>query len=119
MTDTRVSRPGGSQTDSYDRPPASEPGLASTARQIVDASRYLAQAVYLETLAEELSGAERDHAIAVYSRRSLALGLREWRQADVTTPAPHRLYRARASDCYILGPGDQGLPVKISGSSPS
>jgi nitroimidazol reductase NimA-like FMN-containing flavoprotein (pyridoxamine 5'-phosphate oxidase superfamily) len=160
------------------RPPAREPGPATTARQIIDASRYLtlatadsagnpwaspvwyahegytsffwvsrpqarhshnlaarptagivifdstvpegrAQAVYLQTLAEELSGAERDHAIAIFSRKSLALGLREWRTADVTTPAPHRLYRARASDCYILGRGDQRLPVKIGGSQPT
>jgi nitroimidazol reductase NimA-like FMN-containing flavoprotein (pyridoxamine 5'-phosphate oxidase superfamily) len=72
-----------------------------------------AQAVYLETLAEELSGAEREHGIAIFSRRSLALGLREWRTADVTAPARHRLYRARASGCYIRGPNDQRLPVSI------
>jgi nitroimidazol reductase NimA-like FMN-containing flavoprotein (pyridoxamine 5'-phosphate oxidase superfamily) len=78
-----------------------------------------AQAVYLETLAEELGGAERDHALAVFSRKSLALGLREWRTADVTTPAPHRLYRAEASDCYILVSNDQRLPVKIGGRQPA
>ena len=72
-----------------------------------------AQAVYLETLAEELRGAERDHAIAIFSRKSRALGLREWHTADVTTPAPHRLYRARASACYIRAPDDQRLPVRI------
>jgi nitroimidazol reductase NimA-like FMN-containing flavoprotein (pyridoxamine 5'-phosphate oxidase superfamily) len=74
-----------------------------------------AQAVYLETLAEELRGDERDHAIAIFSGRSQALGLREWRTADVTTPASHRLYRARASACYIRAPNDQRLPVKIGG----
>jgi nitroimidazol reductase NimA-like FMN-containing flavoprotein (pyridoxamine 5'-phosphate oxidase superfamily) len=154
------------------RRPACESGPASTARQIIDASRYLtlatadsagnpwaspvwyahesyssffwvsrpqarhslnlaarptagivifdstvperlAQAVYLQTLAEELTGTERDHAITIFARRSLALGLREWRTADVTTPAAHRLYRARVSDCYILGANDQRLPVKI------
>jgi len=73
-----------------------------------------AQAVYLEALAGELSGAERDRAIAVFSRRSQALGLRAWRIADVTTPAPHRLYRARASACYIRAPDDQRLPVEIN-----
>jgi dihydrofolate reductase len=31
----------------------------------------------------------------------------------VTTPAPHRLYRARVSACYIRAPNDQRLPVKI------
>ncbi len=73
-----------------------------------------AQAVYLEALAEELSGAERDRAIAVFSRRSRALGLSEWRTADVTGPAPHRLYRASASACFVLAPHDQRLPVEIA-----
>jgi uncharacterized protein YhbP (UPF0306 family) len=77
-----------------------------------------AQAVYLEALAEELSGAERDQGIAIFSSRSRALGLSEWHTADVTTPAPHRLYRAIASACYILAPHDQRLPVKIDGSKP-
>lgn len=68
-------------------------------------------AVYLEALAEELSGAERDEGVTIFSRRSRALGLRNWRTADVTEPAPHRLYRATASACYILTPNDQRLPV--------
>ena len=42
-----------------------------------------------------------------------ALGLSEWRTADVIEPAPHRLYRARVSACFILAPSDQRLPVKI------
>lgn len=70
-----------------------------------------AQAVYLEALAEELGGAERDRAIAIFSRRSLALGLSEWHTADVTKPAPHCLYRATAAACFILAPHDQRLPV--------
>lgn len=72
-----------------------------------------AQAVYLEALAEELSGAERDRAIAVFSRRSQAFGLSEWRTAEVSAPAPHRLYRARASACFILDALDQRLPVTL------
>jgi nitroimidazol reductase NimA-like FMN-containing flavoprotein (pyridoxamine 5'-phosphate oxidase superfamily) len=77
-----------------------------------------AQAVYLTALAKQLNGAERDHAIEIFSRKSQSRGLREWRTADVTTSAPQRLYVARASACYILAPGDQRLPVKI-GSSPA
>ncbi len=75
-----------------------------------------AQAVYLEALAEELGGAERDRAIAIFSRRSRALGLSEWHAAEVTAPAPQRLYRAIASACYILTPHDHRLPVKMDGS---
>lgn len=66
-----------------------------------------AQGVYLEAVAEELSGAERNRAIAIFSRRSHALGLSEWRTADVIEPALHRLYRARVSACFILAPCDQ------------
>lgn len=72
-----------------------------------------AQGVCLEALAEELSGAQRDRAIAIFSRRSRALGLSEWHAADVTASAPHRLYRASATASFILAPGGQRLPVKI------
>jgi hypothetical protein len=74
-----------------------------------------AQAVYLEAIAEELSGSARDHGIAIFSRKSRDLGLREWRTADVTAPAPHRLYRASASACCILAASDRRLPVKTGG----
>jgi uncharacterized protein YhbP (UPF0306 family) len=74
-----------------------------------------AQAVYLEALAEELTGTQRDQAIAVFSHRSQALGLSEWHAAGVTAPAPHRLYRASASACFILAALDQRLPVRIGG----
>lgn len=72
-----------------------------------------AQAVYLEALAEELTGTQRDQAIAIFSHRSQFFGLSEWRTGDVTEPAPHRLYQASASGCYILAPRDQRQPVKI------
>jgi hypothetical protein len=73
-----------------------------------------AQAVYLEAMGEELSGAERDRSVAVFSRRSLEFGLSEWRPADMAQPAPHRLYRASASAVFIYAPGDRRLPVKLS-----
>lgn len=74
-----------------------------------------AQAVYLDALGEELSGTERDQAIAVFSRRSRDLGLSDWPAADVTAPAPHCLYRASASAAFILAAGDQRLPVRLAG----
>jgi nitroimidazol reductase NimA-like FMN-containing flavoprotein (pyridoxamine 5'-phosphate oxidase superfamily) len=70
-----------------------------------------AEAVYLEALAGELTGAQRDRAIEIFSRRSQALGLSGWNPANVTAPAPHRLYQASASARFILAPGDQRLPV--------
>jgi nitroimidazol reductase NimA-like FMN-containing flavoprotein (pyridoxamine 5'-phosphate oxidase superfamily) len=79
-----------------------------------------AQAVYLEAVAEELTGTQRDRAIAVFSGRSQAAGLSAWASASVTAPAPHRLYRASASACFILVNGFQRLPVQpgAGGSTP-
>jgi nitroimidazol reductase NimA-like FMN-containing flavoprotein (pyridoxamine 5'-phosphate oxidase superfamily) len=70
------------------------------------------QAVYVEALAEELDGAEREQGIAVVSRRSEADGAERWSVADVTGPAPLRLYRARASAHFILDAHDQRLTVR-------
>ena len=71
------------------------------------------QAVYVEALAGELDGADRDEGIAVVSRRSEALGAAQWGVADVSGPAPLRLYRARASAHFILDAHDQRLTVRL------
>jgi uncharacterized protein YhbP (UPF0306 family) len=70
-----------------------------------------AQAVYLEAVAEKLSGDDRDQAIALYSRRSESHGAPKWTSTEVTGPAPHRLYRASASAHFVLDTGDQRVPV--------
>ena len=70
------------------------------------------QAVYVKALAEELDGAEREQGIAVISRRSEADGAERWSLADVTGPAPLRLYRARAAAHFILDAHDQRLTVR-------
>ena len=71
------------------------------------------QAVYVEALATELGGAEREEGIAVISRRSEAHGAARWEVADVTGPAPLRLYRARASAHFVLDEHDQRLAVRL------
>ena len=71
------------------------------------------QAVYVEALAGELDGADRDEGIAVVSRRSEALGAARWGVADVSGPAPLRLYRARASAHFVLDAHDQRLTVRL------
>jgi pyridoxine/pyridoxamine 5'-phosphate oxidase len=71
------------------------------------------QAVYVEALAEELDGAERDDGIAVVSRRSEAGGAAPLGVADVTGPAPLRLYRARASAHFVLAADDRRLTVRL------
>ena len=73
-----------------------------------------AEALYLEAVAEELSGESLESAIAAYSRRSQACGARAWEAEDVLSPAAFRLYRATASTQFVLGPHDQRLPVKVS-----
>jgi nitroimidazol reductase NimA-like FMN-containing flavoprotein (pyridoxamine 5'-phosphate oxidase superfamily) len=72
-----------------------------------------AEAVYVQAVARELDGAERDEAIAVFSRRSQAEGLGEWTFAEVTAPARHRLYGATARRHYILQANDERLEVDL------
>lgn len=71
------------------------------------------QAVYVEALAEEVGEAEREEGIAVISRRSEAGGAASWSVADVTGPAPLRLYRARASAHFVLAAEDRRIPVRL------
>jgi nitroimidazol reductase NimA-like FMN-containing flavoprotein (pyridoxamine 5'-phosphate oxidase superfamily) len=70
-----------------------------------------AEAVYVAAIAAELSGAELERAVAVYAARSAEQGLAEWTTEAVRAPAPHRLYRATARECFVLGPGDERLPL--------
>jgi hypothetical protein len=70
------------------------------------------QAVYVEALAEEVGDAGREEGIAIFSRRFEAAGGDRWGLADVTGPAPLRLYRARASDHFILDAHDQRVAVR-------
>ena len=69
--------------------------------------------VYMSATARELTGDERVEAIEVFSRRSLSHGGREWTIADVEAPAELRLYRARASDQYLLDEHDNRVPVNL------
>ena len=70
-----------------------------------------AEALYLEAVAEQLSGDAVGPAIAVFSRRSQASGAGAWDTADVSGPAALRLYRATAVSQFVLGPHDERLPV--------
>ena len=71
------------------------------------------EAVYVEAVARELDGVERDEALTVFARRSHAQGLAEWTIADVTAPARHRLYRASARRHFILDAHDERLAVEV------
>ena len=73
-----------------------------------------AQAVYIEAGVEEADAEALDHAVGVYSNKSVGSGLRAWSAADVSGTAPHRLYRARAIASFVLGANDRRVPVSLS-----
>jgi hypothetical protein len=70
-----------------------------------------AEALYAEAVAEQLSGDELEQGIARFSQRSVEVDGEIWEPARVTAPAQFRLYRARASSRFVLGPHDERLPV--------
>jgi uncharacterized protein YhbP (UPF0306 family) len=74
------------------------------------------QGVYMSAVAEELTGADLDRGIAIFSRRSQAYGASEWTRDDVLPPARHRLYRATAAEHSVLGPQDRRTSVTIGAS---
>jgi hypothetical protein len=74
-----------------------------------------AQAVYMSGVAEEVTGADIIRGIDIYSRGSLEKGAREWTPENVRPPAPLRLYRATASQQFILCPRKYPEPCPIHG----
>jgi hypothetical protein len=72
------------------------------------------QAVYIEGVAHEQAGDAVERGVEGYSAASLAQGLPEWTYADVSAPAPLRLYRARASEVFVLEAGDRRARVSPS-----
>lgn len=71
-----------------------------------------ATAVYVEAVAQEVGDADRAAAIDAYSSRSVARGIRPWEESDVTGPAPFRLFRALASQVYVLDERERRVPVE-------
>jgi nitroimidazol reductase NimA-like FMN-containing flavoprotein (pyridoxamine 5'-phosphate oxidase superfamily) len=60
------------------------------------------QAVYLSGRGEELAGPELERGIELFNHRSEADVDRSWRLQDVQPPSLFRLYRAIASEHYVL-----------------
>src|SRR5262245_15064976 len=69
--------------------------------------------VYMSAVAREVPENDGAAGIAVFSRRSLADGDGEWTLKDVQPPAEFRLYRATATEHYILGARDERIPVTL------
>jgi nitroimidazol reductase NimA-like FMN-containing flavoprotein (pyridoxamine 5'-phosphate oxidase superfamily) len=70
-----------------------------------------AAALYVSAVAAELDGAERNAAVAAYSRASQAQGLRAFTSEEVGPGGRWRVYRATVTERWVLGPGDERLPV--------
>ena len=68
-------------------------------------------ALYMSPIAEELT--DVDDTIGIFSRHGEAQGLRAWTREDVVPPARHRLFRATASEHFVLDPHDQRHPVSL------
>ena len=79
-------------------------GRAEVAIAIFDSSVPIgtAEAVYMTGVAEELTGAGLESGIEVFGRVSQQDGARDWRLSDVQPPSLFRLYRATASEHFVL-----------------
>ncbi|MDQ4028081.1 MAG: pyridoxamine 5'-phosphate oxidase family protein [Actinomycetota bacterium] len=71
------------------------------------------QGVYMSAVAPELNDVDFVRGIDLFSRRSQAHGVGPWGPEDVLPPARHRLYRAIASEHFVLGRGDERTPVVL------
>jgi hypothetical protein len=58
--------------------------------------------VYMSAVAEQVTGSELDEGMAIFDQVSEAQGLSVWGLEKVQPPALHRLYRATASEHYLL-----------------
>lgn len=71
------------------------------------------QAVYMSATAEEVDVADIDQGIEIFSRESEKQGLPVWTSDQVRAPARHRLYRAVASEHFVLSPRDERIRVSL------
>jgi nitroimidazol reductase NimA-like FMN-containing flavoprotein (pyridoxamine 5'-phosphate oxidase superfamily) len=72
------------------------------------------QAVYMSATASEVPDGEVDAALRVFTTETRAQALpREWTREDVVAPADRRLYRATASEHFVLDARDTRTPVSL------
>jgi nitroimidazol reductase NimA-like FMN-containing flavoprotein (pyridoxamine 5'-phosphate oxidase superfamily) len=69
--------------------------------------------VYVSATAGEVPAADLDRGVALYSRVSEERGAGPFGRADVEPPAKHRLYRATASEHFVLSATDERIPVQL------
>jgi pyridoxine/pyridoxamine 5'-phosphate oxidase len=67
--------------------------------------------LYLEAVAGEVPDEDVPHGVEVFSRRSQQQGLEAFAPEDVRVPATLRLYRATASELFVLDSNDIRIRV--------
>ncbi|WP_307040049.1 pyridoxamine 5'-phosphate oxidase family protein [Agromyces ramosus] len=70
-----------------------------------------ATAVYVDAVATQVPDEELGDALAVFNAKSEASGLPRWGEEKVSGDAPHRLYRAMASQVWVLDEYENRVPV--------
>jgi uncharacterized protein YhbP (UPF0306 family) len=70
--------------------------------------------VYMSAQAEQLAGGEFERGIESFSAASQRHGGVPWTAEDVLPPARRRLYRAVATEQFVLNPRDQRIPVSLA-----
>jgi hypothetical protein len=72
------------------------------------------KAVYMAALAEQVTDdGEIARGMSVFSERSLAQGGRAWTPEEVGTSGRVHLYRAQASEQFVLSPEDERVPLML------
>jgi hypothetical protein len=92
-----------------------EPDLAATARAVIDGNRFMALATADGNgvpWASPVWYAPKDYRDFLWVSDPEARHSRNLAD-DAQPPARHRLYRARATEHYVLGPGGQRLRVSF------
>jgi nitroimidazol reductase NimA-like FMN-containing flavoprotein (pyridoxamine 5'-phosphate oxidase superfamily) len=72
------------------------------------------EAVYLRARAEPVPEPEFERCLRIFATESEKQGLADWKRADVEPPARLRLYRAIATEHFILSAGDERISVDLS-----
>lgn len=71
------------------------------------------KAVYMSARAEELADDDAARGLEVFSAECVAQGLPAWTREQVGPGGRHRLYRARASEQFVLNERDERVAVEL------
>lgn len=71
------------------------------------------QGLYAEALAQEVPEPELDESVERFSASAVARGGRAFTRDDVVAPARHRLYKATASNMWLLDDHDERIPIDL------